>query len=192
MSTAERIYTAGDILELESRGESYELVGGRLLETGMSQESNWVGFRIAHLIQVLLDRERLGWIFTADHPFDLFGDGSSIRKPDVAFLSNARLPEGPGDTGITTAVPDLAVEVVSPNDRVSDLKVKLEEYFSAGISLVWVVHPEVRQILVHIGGNRTPVVLTETDTLTGGDVLPGFAVPVADIFPPRSVGGDAA
>lgn len=190
-TTLEAGHTVEDLLESAERGESYELVDGRFVEKHMSEESNYVGFRIAHLIEGVLDRARTGWLFVNDHPFDAFRDGRSVRKPDVAFVGADKLPDGPRAVGVTSAVPDLIVEVVSPNDRASELMIKLGEYRDAGVRLIWVVHPEVRQVIVYRETDRSPEVLADGDTLNGGDVLPGFEVQVADIFPPWPAdGGD--
>ena len=113
-------------------------------------------------------------------------DPDQIRRPDVAFLIAARVPR-PWPTGHLRLRPDLAVEVLSPNDVAVDLELKLDDYRSAGVPMVWVVVPDVRLVRVHpLGG---PIVeLRPGDTLAGGDVLPGFAVPVADLFPPPAGG----
>ena len=79
-------------------------------------------------------------------------------------------------------VPDLAIEVVSPTDFAEDLLTKLDEYFRAGVSLVWVVYPSLR--LIHVYESMTRIrVATATDELDGGAVLPGFRVAVAALFP---------
>jgi Uma2 family endonuclease len=117
--------------------------------------------------------------------FKLSLDRDRNRRPDAAFVSFERWPK---DKGMPIAgnawevTPDLAVEVVSPTDRVEELREKIAEYFEAGVRLVWVVHPllqlvDVYESLIQIRG------LTRTDTLDGGSVLPGFRTPVAALFP---------
>lgn len=106
------------------------------------------------------------------------------RRPNVAFVSTQRLaqaPVQPGEDNAWAVVPDLAVEVISPSDLAEDLVKKIEEYFQAGILVVWVIYPQVR--LVHIYHSLTQIHgLTEGDTLEGGTVLPGFQLPLKDLF----------
>ena len=77
--------------------------------------------------------------------------------------------------------PDLAVEVVSPNDRPQEIADKVDLYLTHGVPLVWVAYPRSRQVVVHRPGQE-PLILSEGDTLDGGDVLPGFQLPVAEVF----------
>ncbi len=105
------------------------------------------------------------------------------RRPDVAFVSAAKwpldrpLPEG-GDWEL---VPDLAVEVVSPNDLFQDVIAKMNEYFQVGVQQVWIVVPSQKQIYVYDSPTVSRI-LKETDELDGGTLLPGFRVPVAKVF----------
>ena len=83
-----------------------------------------------------------------------------------------------------TLAPDICVEVVSPNDNADDLQEKIDDYFRAGVRLVWVIYPVHRKIYV-LGPDGTAAVLTDGGTLTGGDVLTGFSVAATDVLPPR-------
>ncbi len=107
------------------------------------------------------------------------------RRPDVAFVTHARwaadlpIPRGRNAWDV---VPDLAVEVVSPNDFAQELMTKIAEYFSVGVRLVWVVYPNEK--IIHVYESFTTIrCLTERDELTAGDVLPHFRVPVGSLFP---------
>jgi Uma2 family endonuclease len=80
-------------------------------------------------------------------------------------------------------VPDLTVEVASPTDTVEDFLAKAHEYLLAGVRLVWVVYPRLRQLHAHTSPTASPRIFTDTDTLDSGDVLPGFSVPMAGLFP---------
>jgi Uma2 family endonuclease len=104
----------------------------------------------------------------------------TVRAPDVGFVSKARLPAGL-PKGYIPFAPDLAVEVVSPNDKAAEIQTKIGEYLRYGVRLIWVLYPDNQSIVVHTKeGART---LTVDDTLDGGDVLPGFSLPVRDLFP---------
>lgn len=184
MSTAETKprYTADDLLAMPD-GDRYELVDGELVETPMSEESNTIGGWIITLLNGFAVPRRLG-IVIPEQTYRCFPDDpNKIRKPDVSFILVEKRPHGPSRRGHTPAPPDIAVEVVSPGDRVYDLEAKLADYAAAGFPLVWVVNPERRTVAVYTGG-LSPTVLGPDDTLTGGDVLPGFSVRVADLFPP--------
>ncbi len=106
------------------------------------------------------------------------------RRPDVSFVSYQRWPKArsvPRTDNAWNVVPNLTTEVVSPTDSVEELEQKIDEYFKAGVELVWVVYPS--QSKIHVCTAPTQIqVLTLTDTLDGGTVLPGFRLPLSDLF----------
>ena len=108
---------------------------------------------------------------TAEAGFQLAHDPDTVRAPDVAFVRAERFPPG-GVKGFFQGPPDIAVEVVSPSDRASEVAAKVQDWLQAGCSMVWVVDPENRTVTVH-RSRKDITVLTEADMLTGGDVLPG-------------------
>ena len=122
----------------------------------------------------------LGTVVTAEAGFRIAHDPDTVRVPDVAFVRADRIPPS-GVKGFFQGPPDIAIEVVSPNDRASEVMAKAQDWLQAGCSLVWVVDPETRTIAVYHSRSEITV-LTEADSLTGGDVLPEFSVPVAEIF----------
>jgi Uma2 family endonuclease len=105
----------------------------------------------------------------------------TVRGPDVSFYSVERMPLDAEVIGYNDQPPDLVVEILSPNDPVNAMRRKLQDYFSAGVRLAWIVDPEDRTVTIHTEplASRT---LTSDMTLTGGDVLPGFSTPVSAIF----------
>lgn len=184
MSTAETKthYTADDLLTMPD-GDRYELVDGELVEKEISEEAATIVGWLVHLLVGFASPRKLGLVM-AEQSFRCFPDDpNKIRRPDVSFLRAERRPTGPLRHGHTPDAPDIAVEVVSPNDIAYDLKEKLADYRSAGVPLIWVVDPNRRKVHVYEGGHEVPSVLYESDTLTGGSVLPGFAVKVAKLFP---------
>ncbi len=106
------------------------------------------------------------------------------RRPDVAFISNDRWPANRPLTPEQNAwdvVPNITVETISPSDFTEEVLEKIDEYFRAGVQMVWVVHP--KQKLIYVYESPTSVrVLTEKDVLDGGKVLPGFQLPLAQLF----------
>jgi Uma2 family endonuclease len=104
-----------------------------------------------------------------------------VRVPDAAFVRADRAPQGEARKSFPRLAPDLVVEVLSPSDRVSEVVAKLEMYQEAGVPLIWLVDPDKETITIIAAGQPTRVV-KQGDTIDGGDVLPGFSVPVAEIF----------
>jgi len=131
----------------------------------------------------------LGTVWPADNGFQCFADApDKVRKPDVSFIRRERLDPNAVPEGFITIVPDLVVEVLSPNDRAVPVARKVDEYLRAGVPLVWVVNEDLRQVWVH-RADRTVTVLSDGDELTADGVLPGFRCPVADFFPPAAPPG---
>ena len=105
-----------------------------------------------------------------------------VRIPDVSFISWSRLPDRRiPDQAIADLVPDLAVEVISRGNTRKEMSRKLREYFTAGVQLVWYVYPEAREVHVYTSVDRVHV-MSERQSLDGGNVLPGFALSVAELF----------
>ena len=105
---------------------------------------------------------------------------TTVRALDIAFLSSASVPAVLPDQLLDVA-PDLAVEVISPSNKVADMHRKIRQLLAAGTALIWIVHPETRTVEVHTRSGATT--LEGDDMLSGGDVLPGFEIPVREIFP---------
>ena len=107
-----------------------------------------------------------------------------VRAPDVAFLSRARFPGGKRPKGpIAPIAPDLAVEVLSKSNTKAEIARKLREYFASGTRLAWIVDPKTKSVRVHTSPTgSTRLDLATRGVLDGGDVLPGFRLPLADLF----------
>jgi Uma2 family endonuclease len=123
----------------------------------------------------------LGVVFAAETGFRLASDPDTVRAPDVAFVIKTRVEEVGEFEGFWPGAPDLAVEVISPGDSYTEVEEKVEEYLQAGARAVWVVDPRRRTITVY--RSLTDItILTENDTLEGGDLIPGFSCRVAEVF----------
>ncbi len=111
--------------------------------------------------------------------------GGTQRRPDVAFVAadrwRASSPPGDNDPPAWDVVPALAAEVVSPSNTADEIEGKLRDYFAAGVGLVWVIYPVFRRVYVYESVTQVRI-LTETDSLEGGNVLPGFRLPLSDLF----------
>ena len=180
----ETTLTPEDLLQMPDDGRVYELVDGRLVEKRMGAESSWVGGKIYSR----LDRHQeqgAGWAFPSDIGYTCFPDDPRrVRRPDASFVLRGRLPGERPPKGFCSVRPDIAAEVVSPNDLFSEVLDKVAEYLAAGVRLVWVANPDHRTIHIYRADGSTSL-LRENDELTGEDVLPEFRCRVGDLFPPR-------
>jgi Uma2 family endonuclease len=160
----------------------WELIDGELVEvTPAADEPSSTGMTIGYLLVQHVRPAGLGRVYGADGGFVLFPDRNTVLVPDVAFVTKERAPKGEARKKFPRLAPDLAVEVLSPSDRMADALAKVAMYLQAGTQLVWLVNPTTRTVVVFRSA-LDPVTLGESDTLDGGDVLPGFSVPVAEIF----------
>ena len=122
----------------------------------------------------------LGIVLGAETGFRIATDPDTVRAPDAAFIRAERIG-GKLPQGFFPGGPDLAVEVLSPDDRAGEVFAKVQDWLGAGCVVVWVVDPRTQTVTVYHDRGKA-VMLASTDTLTGGDLLPGFSVPVADVF----------
>lgn len=176
---ATRRVTTDEFAEMPLQG-NWELIDGELLEvTPAAGRSGWISANVVALLANHVRSGRLGWAFSAETGFILFNDRQTVRSPDAAVVLRDRLA-APPDSFVPLA-PDLAVEVLSPSDRMVDAMSKITMYLQAGVRLVWLVDPETLTVTV-FRQDAAPKSIGEGDTLAGGDVLPGFSVPVAEIF----------
>ena len=147
----------------------------------MGAYSTFIVCELAYQLSRHVQRQQRG-VVAAQLLFVFERNHSRGRRPDVAFVSRERCRQSPlPKTGDWDVVPDLAVEVISPNDDASDLEEKLVEYFHFGVRQVWVLHPEQRRLYVH-ESLRQVSVLNENDSISGGDLFPGLSLPLADLF----------
>lgn len=174
--------TLEELLASQDAGR-FEIVHGQLEEVQGSSLSSRVGAHVCSLLVAHCQPNRLGEVFNSEQYYRCFSeDGSKSRKPDVSFVSQERLPADWQSLGFFSIPPDLAVEVLSPHDLAYEVDVKIEEYLSAGVKLVWEVNPVNRIVTVHrLDG--TVQKLHEQDMLSGENVVPGFQCAVAEFLP---------
>ncbi|MFN8513901.1 MAG: Uma2 family endonuclease [Thermomicrobiales bacterium] len=166
----------------EKPGIRYELVSGELIEVpGASIEHAFLAKHVVKLLDSVVETHDLGIAVGDGAAFLLRRHPDLLRIPDAAFISWDRLPDRKLPRSFVHLIPDLAVEIVSPNDRANEISEKVHEYLDAGTSLVWILWPRRRMVSVY-EPDRDIRELGADDYLDGGDVLPGFRVLVADIF----------
>jgi Uma2 family endonuclease len=166
----------------------YEVVNGeRIGKPLMSAYAVKVGSTLVRKLGAFADDNKLGEVVSEMlFRLPLKEDASRNRRPDLAYVSFTRWPADrpmPARGDAWEVVPDLAVEVISPTNLTQETMQKVQEYFQAGVSLVWVVFPLERQIYVYESPTQIRV-LASGDTLTGGAVLPGFELPLSRLFGP--------
>jgi Uma2 family endonuclease len=134
--------------------------------------------QIVYVLKRYVCKHRLGKVVVGETGFRLSGD--TVRAPDVAFVRRDRV-ESIRSKGFAKGAPDLAVEIFSPSDNVRQLMRKVKQYFAAGCHTVWIVYPERQEINV-LEASGADRLLTVEDTIDAPDLLPGFSVPVAELF----------
>jgi Uma2 family endonuclease len=161
----------------------YEIVNGQRVDVPlMSAYTTWLASRLHIRLGLYAEDKGLGTSVT-EMLFVLDAEHDLRRRPDVAFVSTARWPldRALPRTGDWDVVPDLAIEVISPNDVFKDVLAKVREYFHYGVQVVWVIAPEEQQVYVYDSPAHVRI-LTGQDELMGGEVIPGFRMPLVHLF----------
>lgn len=176
------LLTADDLMDLPDDGNQYELVRGRLVRMPPSAlASSIVAMTLGAIVTTFVRLHKLGRCSGEGGGTRLAADPDTVRAPDFMFYSNARLPaKGVPRRGYLSA-PDLAVEVLSPSDSFAKIVEKALEYLAAGTRLVWVIDPDARAVVIFRPGGE-PQTLTGDAVLDGEDVLPGFSLPLAELW----------
>lgn len=171
--------------ELERPGAPdgrYELIDGEIVPMcPKGDKASSVANVFAFFITGHVRPRRLGRVYSADGGFVVFPDRQMVRVPDVAFVRADRLPPESERDKFPRLAPDLAVEVISPGDTKAEVLDKAAMWLEAGVRLLWLADPRARTVEVRAPG-REPRLLRLGDDLDGGEVLPGFPVPLTDLF----------
>ena len=183
MSVKQKLMTAEALLEMpDTSGKNFELVDGEVIEVSpTNRRHGLIATRLSGILGDFVRRQDLGFVMGDNVGFVLRRDPDSVRAPDVSFVDwdsasldddLDRFVEGP---------PTLAVEVVSPHDRSRETHERVQDYLRAGTRQVWVLWPGTRSVTVH-HPDGVARELGPDATLDGGNVLPGFSTPVAELF----------
>jgi Uma2 family endonuclease len=173
--------TVQDVIDIERQeGKLCELVDGVLVEKVMGYTESRLALFLGGLLNAFVTPRNLGLVTGADGTVELMAD--LVRIPDVAFTNWDRLPGRKCPTApVPLLAPNLAVEVLSRSNTRGEMRVKRQDYFTAGVELVWEINPDARTVAVYTSATDVTT-LTETDTLDGGSVLPGFTLSVQNLF----------
>jgi Uma2 family endonuclease len=160
-------------------GRKYELVDGRITVSPAGARHGVIAIRLAARLLEHVEGHDLGYVLDSSTGFRL--PGGNVRSPDVSFVRKGRFPDERIPTGFSDVVPDLAVEILSPEDRPRSILDKVGEYLEAGVSLVWVIDPDAQSAATH----RAPASVEEVapaGELDGAEVVPGFRCPLARLL----------
>ncbi|MCE9560618.1 MAG: Uma2 family endonuclease [Planctomycetes bacterium] len=163
-----------------ARRKLYELIDGTLVEKGMGHPESVLSHQLGAMLWVFLQQHDLGYCTTADDLVRVLP--GLVRGPDVSFVSWKTRPEKviPQEQ-ISTKVPDLAVEILSPSNTRKEMQIKLKEYFLGGVKLVWIIDPKTRTAESYTAPDAKTAISAD-GTIDGGDVLPGFTLPLTKLF----------
>lgn len=158
-----------------------ELIDGVLVEKAMGDFESFLGQHVARLIGNHVEAAKLGVVLGESGYIRITVD--QVRAPDATFVPWSEFPDGevPQNEAFWSVAPGLIVEVLSPGNTKSEIDRKLNEFFSVGCKLAWVIDPRKKTAKVYTSAKKFKE-LDETGTLEGGKVLPGFKLKLADLF----------
>ena len=182
MTVNQRLMTAEDLLRLPYDGMRHELIRGELRTMppggwGHGKHTSRIDWSLGPYVA----EHGLGEVATNETGFLLTTNPDTVRAPDVAFVRRQRLLEVDPERGYYPGAPDLAVEVISPNDLYTEVDEKVAEWLEHGTRMVLVVNPRRKSVAVHQPGRDVRMLGVE-DTLDGEEVVPGWTLPVRDLF----------
>ncbi len=182
MSTETQLTTAEQLLRMPRGTVRRELVEGELRAMSPAgHRHGWIVMRISAPLATYVHERDLGRVYTAETGFLLSRNPDTVRAPDVAFVARERVAAAGKVQGFFPGAPDLAIEVTSPSDSYNDLELKADQWLAAGCRAVVVVIPA--NATLSIRRSRTEIeILTAEDTFQLEDIVPGFRLPVAEIF----------
>lgn len=182
MTSVLHAVTAEDLLAMPRGCRRRELVRGEVREmTPAGHDHGRIAMRIGARLDRFVEENGLGRVYAAETGFRIASEPDTVRAPDAAFVTEARVQEVGEARGYWPGAPDLAVEVVSPSDRFADVEEKVFAWLDAGTRMVVVVNPAQRTATVYRSREEIRV-LAEEDALDGGDVVPGWSVRVGELF----------
>jgi Uma2 family endonuclease len=180
MATLEKPMTADQLFSLGDIGPC-ELIRGELAYMSPTgYDHGWISGNIVYALRNFVKRRGSGRVLSSEVGFIIARNPDTVRAPDVAYVRAERDPPG-GQKKFFPGPPDLAVEVLSPDDRASEVNAKVQDWLEAGAVVVLVADPQTKTVAVHRNPQEVRI-LARGETLTMPDLLPEFSLPVDEIF----------
>lgn len=171
--------TTAQMYHVPRDGRKYELVQGELTVTPAGLRHEAVGGNLFYEIMSYLKHHPIGQVFGSSAGYQLAEN--LLLSPDISFVRTDRLPGGRAPDGFGEFAPDLAVEIISPGDGLTEIEQKVQLYLDHGTQRVWVVNPKLERATLYRPDGSARV-LQAADALDGEDVLPGFTCRLADLM----------
>jgi Uma2 family endonuclease len=174
--------TAEEFEKLNDTEARLELVKGAVITMPPAgHEHGEIALAIGAALHAFVRQNKLGKVYAAETGFILARHPDTVRAPDAAFASAERVNQQRHKEGFFDGPPDLAVEVVSPQDTDEEVEAKVLDYLQNGVRMVWIIRPRTRTITTY-RSMKDIRLLTEADVLSGENVLPGFTIPVRELL----------
>ncbi len=188
MSTVADVLNPTELGEVDHDLEArFEFVNGRIVDRPeMGATADRIATKLIYRLENFVETQGLGQVFGGSCGYRCFStERLRVRFPDVSFLAKGRLPNEVIPDGHIEIPPDLAVEVISPNDNANNVEERLVDLLEAGTRLMWLLYPSTRHVMIFRQGPNCSR-LGPSDSLDGEDVLPGFSCKIADLFPNKT------
>ena len=177
-----KLWTDEAFMALPDDGHHYEIANGELVDMGNSgAKHGYLAIILSSALFSAVMAQKLGALFDSSTAFKM--KNGNKRSPDISFFAKERL-QGLAElpSGYLDGAPDLAVEVLSPGNTNEEMDGKLVDYFENGSRLVWVISPNQHYVLTYRSAREPDRLLKSADCLDGEEIIPGFMLPVADLF----------
>ncbi len=182
MSTSTALMTADELLRLPRGQYRHELINGELKTMPLAGHKHGrITVRLSSPMAQFVWDKGLGEVFTAETGFKLTSNPDTVLAPDVCFVAKDQVERAGNSDGYFEGPPALAVEVLSPSERSGQVSKKVSQWLFFGAKQVWVVNPKTRTVVVH-ELDKDSVTLSEGEVIDGGNLLPGFQIPVSRLF----------
>ncbi|MEI8194503.1 MAG: Uma2 family endonuclease [Phycisphaerae bacterium] len=182
MTAAVRLLTIEDVWKMPDNGGHIELICGELHPMSPANSLHGkLAMTLGAAIHQFARGNALGVVVSAETGFIITRNPDTLLAPDAAFIRRDRIPADGLSDKFFDGPPDLAVEIMSPHDSWQEVEHKTDLYINAGTRLVWIVNPKAKSVTVYQPGGQIKL-LRAPDALSGEDVLPGFTLPIAEIF----------
>lgn len=180
-SVLHQTMTAQDFWQLPDTGMRRELIRGEISEAlPPGGQHGAIAVILAMALRSWMKRAAGGYV-GVESGYLLAHDPDTVRGPDISYVRAERIPATGVPEGFWNLAPDVAIEVVSPTETAEEVREKVRDFLSAGTSLVWIVYPRTREVIVHTVDGLARA-YSVNDTLAFPDILPGFSCPVAELF----------